>query len=115
MNFNFYLIKLEENCSRITFITQKIAKAIVVVVGVIAILLELLGLVGAYKEHFCMTLTYAIIMNGETFLFCILAIKMRGLCILADFVISFLITILAYLFASDLSLKDGQSGQRCCA
>ena len=95
--------------------SQKIAKAVVFGVCLIAILFELLGLLGACYEHFCMTITYAMFMTLATYTAFIAAYKIGEIIIWVSFVVGALITSMAYLFAGDLRCRDGQSGKGCCA
>jgi hypothetical protein len=74
--------------------------------AVICILFNLLGLMGAYKEHYCMTLTYAILMTLNTFGSINNAIKTPMYW--CSFVLSLTITILAYAYASDLKTIRNQ-------
>jgi O-antigen ligase len=74
--------------------------------AVISILFNLLGLMGAYKEHYCMTLTYAILMTLSTLGSIDNAIKTPvNWC---SFVLSLTIAILAYAYARDLNTIRNQ-------
>ncbi|CAG2113303.1 unnamed protein product, partial [Medioppia subpectinata] len=41
---------------------KKVTIAVIATIGTIAMLVEMLGLIGAVKEHYCLTMTYAILM-----------------------------------------------------
>ena len=72
--------------------------------GVISILFEMLGLFGAYKEKYCLTLAYAIVRTLATVGSLVLAILGQATrANLASFVVGLLITVLAYVFAMDLN------------
>ncbi|CAG2114391.1 unnamed protein product [Medioppia subpectinata] len=44
------------------FAMERVAIAVIATIGTISIMFELLGLLGAYKEHHCLTMTYAVLM-----------------------------------------------------
>ncbi len=68
----------------------------------IFILFNLLGLLGAYKQNFCLTMTYAVFMTLTTFgLF--VSVK-RGDIHWLYLVFSLLITVLAFAYARDLMI-----------
>ncbi len=73
---------------------------------VISILFNLLGIMGAYKEHYCMTLTYAILMTLSTLgaIFNATEAPVYWL----SFVLGLAITILAYAYARDLKTIRNQ-------
>jgi hypothetical protein len=74
--------------------------------AVISISFNLLGLMGAYKEHYCITITYFIFMTMSTFGSINNAIKTPVYW--CSFVLSLTITILAYAYASDLKTIRNQ-------
>ncbi len=78
----------------------------IIAAAVISILFNLLGLMGAYKEHYCMTLTYAILMTLSTLGSIYNAIKTPVYWY--SFVLSLTITILAYAYARDLNTIRNQ-------
>ena len=69
--------------------------------GVVSILIEMLGLFGAIKEHFCLTLTYAILRMLATVGH--LATALSSSSSWANFVMGVLITTLAFMLARDLN------------
>ena len=83
-----------------THVTQKAVIIYVMVSCVIAILIQMLGLFGAWKEHFCMSCTYAIL-SALSFLFGIYG-AIRSPSHWLSEVISLLVTIVAILFTIDL-------------
>ncbi len=75
--------------------------------AVINILFNLLGLLGAYKQNYCLTMTYAVFMTLSAFVFVMYSIKSGGIHWLY-LVFNLLITVLAFAYASDLDVIRNQ-------
>ena len=72
----------------------------IVVGGVISLLIQLVGIIGAYKEHYCMTLTYAILMAFGTAGSIFSAIK-SSVC-WVGFIFNLIVCVLAFVLANDI-------------
>lgn len=70
------------------------------VVFILSALISMLGLFGAWKEHFCMSCTYAVLSTISTVLNFVSAISSPISWL--SFVISLLVSIAAILFTIDL-------------
>ncbi|CAG2115645.1 unnamed protein product [Medioppia subpectinata] len=79
---------------------KSMAKVVIYVSTAYAILFNLLGLMGAYKEHYCMTVTYAILMTLGTL--GSIGTAIQNPYYYTNTVIYLLVTILAFAFAYDL-------------
>jgi hypothetical protein len=75
-------------------------RVIIFVVTAYGILFNLMGLVGAYKEHYCMTTTYAILMTLGTL--GSIATAVNNPFYFTNTVLYFLVSALAFAFAYDL-------------
>ncbi|CAG2174179.1 unnamed protein product [Oppiella nova] len=86
---------------------KKVTIAIIATIGSICILFELLGLLGAYKEHYCLTMTYAILMFMMTWGSIGGAVRVGTFWV--TFGVNVMITTLAFLYARDLHRRRHQS------
>ncbi|CAG2169154.1 unnamed protein product [Oppiella nova] len=84
---------------------KKVAIGLIAAIGTINILIEMLGLCGAFKEHYCMTMTYAILMVLVTLGSIGVAAGSGYGAYWFTFVINTLITVLAFLYARDLNRR----------
>jgi hypothetical protein len=75
--------------------------------AVITILFNLLGLLGAYKQNFCLTITYALFMTLSTFGSLITSLQTADIYWLY-LVFNLLITVLAFAYARDLMIIRNQ-------
>ncbi|CAG2114392.1 unnamed protein product [Medioppia subpectinata] len=83
---------------------KKVTIAVIATIGTIAMLVEMLGLIGAIKEHYCLTMTYAILMALITLSSIGGAVRIGSFWF--TFVLNVLITVLAFLFARDLHYRQ---------
>ncbi len=74
---------------------------------VISILFNLLGLLGAYKQNSCLTMTYALFMTLTTFGSLITSLEAPDIYWLY-LVFNLLITVLAFAYARDLMIIRNQ-------
>ncbi|XP_054158605.1 uncharacterized protein LOC128956914 [Oppia nitens] len=80
----------------------KVAIGITAGIGSINMLINLMGLMGALKEHYCMTLGYAITMTVLTVLMIVVVFVATAPAFWFTFVLNIFIVCLAYLYARDL-------------
>ena len=76
------------------------AKALLIVAVVLAILFNLLGLMGAYKEHYCMTVTFAVLNGIATVISIVNAVKLASYWF--TFIVNLLVTVLAVWVSMDI-------------
>ena len=69
--------------------------------SVVAILFQLIGLIGAWKEHFCLSCTYAVLAVLGLIYACVNAFGTGGV-YWGSWVVSLVVTITAVLFTIDL-------------
>jgi len=72
-------------------------KATLIASSIISIFLNLIGVLGALKEHYCLSISYGIIMAFNTIVLLFSSLQHSWLCIHVIFSIT--ITILAFKFA----------------
>lgn len=75
-------------------------KSMLMAVAIISILFNVIGLLGAYKEHFCLTLTYAFLMTLNILGSILVAVKTPTY--FYSTVFNFIVCVLAYDYAIDL-------------
>ena len=82
---------------------------IIIVVSIIGGLLNLIGVLGAYKEHYCLSFTYGIYIALKTVV--LLFISMQHSWLWIKTIFSFAISILAFSFAMSIRRSKYQSNQ----